>query len=235
MNPILPSRRIMWIHLERRTKLRLGSDSEFQRCCSQSGSSATIFQFLSLVLNHHHRGRPARPPLFIFTYPHFMLNKPIETKPDSSENQLSQPNQRYNQHGRFSILLALPVESLTHITCFLDPPSLCTLAKINKHLNAHVENDNTWHRAFVYQFFGIAPEGDYNAKMLLLRRSESSWRKEFVVRYNLRRYSGLLPCIHYPSLILVVGVGSDPITPQLPTPHTTVPLMGFISCQTLAC
>ena len=118
-----------------------------------------------------------------------MLNKSIETKSDSSETQSSQSNQHHDQHGRFSILLALPIESLTHVTCFLDPPSLCALAKINKHLNAHVENDNTWHRAFVYQFLGIAPEVDlYNANMLLLRRGESSWRKEFVVRYSLRRY-----------------------------------------------
>lgn len=117
-----------------------------------------------------------------------MLNKPIETKPDSSEKQPSQSNQNHNQHGRFSILLAFPAESLTHVTCFLDPPSLVALAKTNKHLNAHVEDDNTWHRAFVYQFLGIAPEGDlYNAKTLLLRRSESSWRKEFVIRHNLRR------------------------------------------------
>lgn len=98
--------------------------------------------------------------------------------------------QHHYQHGaQFSILLAFPSESLTHITCFLDPPALLALSRTNKYLNKHVEDDNTWHRAFVCCFLGISPEGDLqDAKTLMLRRCEISWKKEFIIRYNLRRY-----------------------------------------------
>lgn len=125
-----------------------------------------------------------------------MLYKPTEFKTDSFQQKSLQSTLYRNQHGRLSILLAFPSESLTHITCFLDPPSLLSLARTNKHLNQHVGDDNTWHRAFVYQFLGIAPEGDlHNANTLMLRRGESSWRKEFVFRYNLRRCASNLTVI----------------------------------------
>ena len=95
-------------------------------------------------------------------------------------------------------LLELPTESLTHITSFLDPGSLIALSRCNKRLHDHVEDENTWRRAFVYQFLGIPPEGDiYEScspdsipdKSLMLRREESSWKREFVCRWNLRRYA----------------------------------------------
>lgn len=48
-----------------------------------------------------------------------------------------------------------------------------------------------WHK-YVYQYLGITPESDLRDdtgdKTLMLRREESSWRREFVLRYNLRRY-----------------------------------------------
>ncbi|KAI0776625.1 ARP2/3 complex 16 kDa subunit (p16-Arc)-domain-containing protein [Trametes elegans] len=82
-------------------------------------------------------------------------------------------------------------ESLTHVTAFLDPPDLFTLARTCKLLHAHVADDNTWRRAYVQQYLGITPEGDLRddagERTLMLRREESSWKKEFVLRYNLRR------------------------------------------------
>ena len=95
-------------------------------------------------------------------------------------------------------LLELPTESLTHVTSFLDPSSLFALAGVNKRLHEHIEDENTWRRAFVYQFLGIPPEGDiYESsspngvpgKALMLRREETSWKREFVHRWNLKRYA----------------------------------------------
>ena len=94
-------------------------------------------------------------------------------------------------------LLGLPAESLTHITAYLDPTALFILSLVNRRLHEHVEDDNTWRRAYVYQFLGISPEGDIRdggspdgapTKALMLRREESSWKREFVARWNLRRY-----------------------------------------------
>ncbi|KIP06773.1 hypothetical protein PHLGIDRAFT_447695 [Phlebiopsis gigantea 11061_1 CR5-6] len=93
-------------------------------------------------------------------------------------------------------LLDLPTESLTHVTSFLDPNSLFALAGVSKRLHEHIEDENTWRRAFVYQFLGIPPEGDIYVssnpdgvpgKALILRREETSWKREFVHRWNLRR------------------------------------------------
>jgi WD40 repeat protein len=85
-------------------------------------------------------------------------------------------------------LLDIPAESLTHITSFLSPPSLLALSRTNRRLNEHINDDNTWYRAFINQFIGIGPENDLeNEKILLLRKSERTWRKEFIMRHNLRR------------------------------------------------
>ncbi|KAI0060157.1 hypothetical protein BV25DRAFT_987335 [Artomyces pyxidatus] len=90
-------------------------------------------------------------------------------------------------HGSLS-LLSLPSESLTHITSFLDPISLLFLGRTSKRFYDHVKDDNTWHRAFVCQVLDIGPEKDlHGLRSLTLRRSESSWKKEFISRYNLRR------------------------------------------------
>ena len=103
------------------------------------------------------------------------------------------------------LLLDLPSESLTHVTSFLDPHSLLALGQTNRKLHEHIEDENTWRRAYVYQFLGIPPEGDiYGSsspdgtpgRALMLRREESSWRREFVHRWNLRR------CVAFPVFIV---------------------------------
>jgi hypothetical protein len=129
-----------------------------------------------------------------------MPNRPLEYHPINKEsskpaNYQSVPSQK-SQHGVLSILLDLPTESLTHITSFLDPQSLLILSRVCKQLHNHVEDDNTWHRAFVYQFFGISPESNvYYLNCLLLRRSEFTWKNEFIVRYKLTKcVIFTLPC-----------------------------------------
>lgn len=95
------------------------------------------------------------------------------------------------QHGSSSLpcyLLDLPAESLTHITSYLDPHALLNFGRTNRKFLEHIKNDNTWHRAFVCQFLGVAPEADLaDENNLVLRRSEHSWKREFVLRYNTRR------------------------------------------------
>ncbi len=85
--------------------------------------------------------------------------------------------------------LDIPSENLTHITAYLDPHSLLSLSRVNTQLYAHVKEEHTWRTAFALNFLGIGPEGDLSDfKGRLLRRSEPSWRREYIVRYNLRRY-----------------------------------------------
>ncbi|VDC02270.1 unnamed protein product [Peniophora sp. CBMAI 1063] len=95
------------------------------------------------------------------------------------------------QHGSSSqpcYLLDLPAESLTHITAYLDPQALFNFGRTNKKFSEHIKDDNIWHRAFVCQFLGVAPETDLvGQNSLVLRRSESSWKREFVLRFNTRR------------------------------------------------
>ena len=135
---------------------------------------------------------------------YFMPSRPIEAHPTNDYKhrnaRSTHPNPRQHGHHRHPIntasardvLLSIPAESLTHITSFLQPPDLFALGQTCKPLHAHVTDDNTWRRAFVYQYFGISPEADLRDdignKTLMLRRADQSWKKEFVLRYNLRRY-----------------------------------------------
>lgn len=138
------------------------------------------------------------------------------THKDSEPLKPSKSNQNLNQHGlysnRISFLLNVPSETLTGVTSYLDPPSLLSVAKVNKLLHEHIKNDNTWHRAFVCQILGIGPECDINdtAKTLMLRRSENSWRNEFSVRYRLKRYVYRIFTFSVKSDSLRVDVGKGP-------------------------
>ncbi|TFK69207.1 hypothetical protein BDN72DRAFT_840923 [Pluteus cervinus] len=95
------------------------------------------------------------------------------------------------QHGapRICILLDIPAETLTAVTSHLDPDSLFSLAAVNKILYEHVKDENTWHRAFANQFLGISPEDDLHRheKRFMLRRTELTWRKEFILHDRLSR------------------------------------------------
>ncbi|KAH9964874.1 hypothetical protein BC827DRAFT_1185706 [Russula dissimulans] len=103
-------------------------------------------------------------------------------------NRTSRQSAQSAQHGQYSSpLLLLPAESLTHITSFLDPVSLCSLAQTNRKLYEHVSDDNTWRRAFVCQFLGVSPENALNdARPLTFRLTQKTWRSEFVRRHIIR-------------------------------------------------
>lgn len=158
---------------------------------------------------HHHRGHarcPRSDALAQPASPNFMHKEPTQSPQRKHRTRSTQPltlnnldqyGYLHSQPQAFSVLLALPSESLTHVTSFLDPHSLLALAQVNKHLHEHVKDENTWHRAFVFQFLGVGAEGDTNGtESLMVRRMESTWRKEYIIRWNLRRYvpnySGLL-------------------------------------------
>lgn len=85
-------------------------------------------------------------------------------------------------------LLNIPTESLAHITSYLDAKSLFSLGLTNKTLHEHVADDNTWRAAFLLQFLGKRPESTASeGSAPLLRRTEVTWKREFVFRQNLLR------------------------------------------------
>ena len=117
--------------------------------------------------------------------------KPARPHPNNTRQHGNLHGLQHAASGTADVLLGIPSESLTHVTSFLAPPDLLALARTCKSLHAHVADDNTWRRAYVYQYLGITPESDLRDdgdKTLLMRREESSWKKEFILRYNLRRY-----------------------------------------------
>ena len=128
-----------------------------------------------------------------------MLNKPTKafrTTLDQNKHAKSTTFQTA-QHGdlhwnrnssslpeRGAPLLDVPGESLTHITSYLDVPALLNLSRVNKSLHEHVNNDSTWYRALLCQFLGVSPESDLQGiQSLVLRRTESTWKKELVYRH----------------------------------------------------
>lgn len=123
-----------------------------------------------------------------------MLNKQTQkSKSESQPKPLTNNHIGTSKHGskekRTDLLLSLPVETLTGITSHLDPHTLIIVSKVNKQLWEHVKDDHTWHCAFACQVLGIGPEDDlYDAtKSIMLRRTEGSWKREFIARYNLSR------------------------------------------------
>ncbi|KAH9856157.1 hypothetical protein C2E23DRAFT_504912 [Lenzites betulinus] len=134
---------------------------------------------------------PSRPIEANFTKDH----RPKQTRSHHLARQHGHSHDNPQAARAPNALLNIPSESLTHVTSFLDPPDLITLARTCKQLHAHVADDNTWRRAYVYQYLGITPESDLHNdasnRALMLRREETSWKKEFILRYNLRR---LVPC-----------------------------------------
>lgn len=156
-----------------------------------------------------------------------MPSRPFEAH-QKSERTRQIHSHSYNhiaQHGKANhhdLLLRVPSETLTHITSSLEPPSLLALAQTNRQLHAHVKDDNTWRRAYVYQYLGISPEADLRddegRKGLMLRRAETSWRKELIVRYTLRRRwekSRNQPLTHIPHHSDITGMHLMPNTALL--------------------
>jgi hypothetical protein len=97
-----------------------------------------------------------------------------------------------NNHG--SHLLRIPRELLAHCTSFLDPKSLLNLAKCNKYLLEHGKDDDTWRRAFCWFYFGFGPEDalQNTVQGIMLRRTEPTWKREYIYRYTLYQSVNLL-------------------------------------------
>ncbi|TCD62793.1 hypothetical protein EIP91_006411, partial [Steccherinum ochraceum] len=128
--------------------------------------------------------------------------------------------------NRESTLFNIPAESLTHITSFLAPPALFALGRTNKQLHDHINDDNTWRRAYFCQFLGISPEDDLRdgaidgGRSLMVRRIESTWKREYVHRWNLRRRyerSRSAPVTHVPVHSAVIEAYLMPSNPAAPT------------------
>ncbi|KAL1720223.1 hypothetical protein EV715DRAFT_197331 [Schizophyllum commune] len=119
----------------------------------------------------------------------------LKSRQETTKHPLTAPTPE-KQHGhrqavdggrRISLLCDLPPESRTHITAYLDPPSLDALGQTCRLLRAHVADESTWYHAFLCQFLGVGPEASLSDETaLLLRRQQKSWRLEFAYRHKMR-------------------------------------------------
>ena len=93
-------------------------------------------------------------------------------------NHQLNPDNLLNLTKNNPIEFAVPFLSsrLTAITSYLDPLSLSALAVVDIYLNGHVKDDNTWRRAFFYQFLGVGNENDLDDKKALLLRGVTNSR-----------------------------------------------------------
>lgn len=170
-------------------------------------------EILSFIRNNHQRTKSAHK--YYRSSHRYMLNWPYKDHPNNSSslNHFTTSPTLITKHG----LLSLPTENLTHITSYLDPPALFALQRVNRVLCDHVKEEHTWYRAFVSKFLGISPEGDVDSeKAVLLRRTENSWKKEYVVRFNLLRWIFLLSEITCKLTFSPQDVGSVQTMQRLP-------------------
>jgi hypothetical protein len=117
-----------------------------------------------------------------------MPNNPTRISKQHHSTQSQTRSKTTPESTRHHGILLLPYESLTHCTSYLEPPTLLYLSLVNRHFYEHVANDLTWLYAFNLHFLGIGPEvTPLGSGALLLRRTESTWRKEYINRYNLTR------------------------------------------------
>ena len=108
--------------------------------------------------------------------PHCLIE---DTRTYSFDNNSDNAKAHHPNHG----LLALPAENLNHVCAYLNPISLYTLSRTCSYLYALVKDDHVWKTAFLANFLGIAPESDDDdTKMLFLRRSELTWKQEYIAR-----------------------------------------------------
>ncbi|KAF8524331.1 WD40-repeat-containing domain protein [Hysterangium stoloniferum] len=130
--------------------------------------------------------------------PSLILTNSLVTTETTSNNKNTttqhalQSNRSRNERGLSvfhpprCFLLSIPSESLNHITSYVgDPLSLLALSLVSRRLRDHVAEDSTWYHAFAFHYWGIGPESDpEDEQKLVLRRSDSTWKKEFIKRFN---------------------------------------------------
>lgn len=84
-----------------------------------------------------------------------------------------------------TVFQLLPYETLCHISSYLDPPSLASLAAVNRYLHEFLSDDVVWKLALFANILDIRPEREHESpKAFLLRRLESTWKAEYITRYN---------------------------------------------------
>ncbi|KAG8760192.1 hypothetical protein FRC14_003746 [Serendipita sp. 396] len=138
---------------------------------------------------------------------HYSSNRlsPKKSNQTKNENKFLQPSAQYasiQQHqlqpndnkmssGR-SILHRFATEILCHVTSYLDPRSLGTLSCVDQYLRSFMADDVVWKLAFYSGFLGIPPGQEQTSRRIfLLRRSETSYKNEYIGRYNaLQRWAG---------------------------------------------
>lgn len=133
-----------------------------------------------------------RTPLLNLLNDQVSSSNPVSNKSHSTFTQHAfHRDARSAEHSNVdvgrSFLLELPDESLGHIITYVDtPPSLVSLSQVNQRLRNYVADDCTWYRSFAYHYWGIGPEESPPRECeIMLRRSESTWKKEFIKRYDL--------------------------------------------------
>lgn len=120
-----------------------------------------------------------------------MHNQPRNNSPKplhvSKGPTAANPNLDNSQHGLEPYFLHIPAESLGHITAYLEPPALLSLAQANRLLHDHVESDNIWLRAFLVFFLDIGPEIAIDSVIQTIPRLKATWRDEYIARFKLVR------------------------------------------------
>ncbi|RXW14315.1 hypothetical protein EST38_g11539 [Candolleomyces aberdarensis] len=104
--------------------------------------------------------------------------KAYQKKRSNPRTTFETDNTSSTQHG-IHFLLDVPAEILAAISANLDPQSLQHLSETHEYFARHVEQDITWRSAFETHY--ISNE----QSLLLLRRTQPNWRKEFTERFNL--------------------------------------------------
>ncbi|KAG8932542.1 hypothetical protein FRC01_013312 [Tulasnella sp. 417] len=93
--------------------------------------------------------------------------------------------QSKSQDGSRLLSPDFPPEALNWTTSFLIPEDLLSLGSVSNHLHSHVALDATWRSAFLRYSFGLDPETDFGRdKQILLKRTCSTWREEYITRFQ---------------------------------------------------
>lgn len=150
-------------------------------------SSSSHSTTANLASPHYRRSSTASKQANQVTLNRCMHIAPSSNSPKKSlkQKQSKLPPQSNSQHGFPLLSPDYPPEALNWTTSFLIPEDLFTLSSVSKRLHAHVALDATWRSAFLRYTFGLDPETNFGReKQLLLKRTCSTWKEEYVLRFH---------------------------------------------------
>ncbi|KIM29195.1 hypothetical protein M408DRAFT_68296 [Serendipita vermifera MAFF 305830] len=102
-----------------------------------------------------------------------------------SKSSNSQLTDAIVREARRSVLERFPYETLTHITSYLQPPALASLSAVSSWFKEYLSDDVVWKLALFANILGIHPEHQkHSSRAFLLRRTESTWKLEYIVRFQ---------------------------------------------------